>query len=199
MSRFVCGTNDELNYLEESAKNKNTTRSTTNWINVYKSWALERNYNQSLESYNAQELDEVLCLFYTEVRKQNDEDYEPDCLRVMQSSLHRYIVESGSKINILKDINFIRSRNILEGKARNLRKEGKGKRPNASTFLTESEESLLWDIGKLGCNSATTLVHTMCFLNTQHFGLRANQEHTYYDAYGKFYFKILRERRYGIH
>lgn len=178
MSRFGCATNSDLNFLAESAKNKNTTRSTNNWVNVYNTWALERNFDKNLENYDAQKLDEVLCLFYAEVRKQNQEDYEPDSLRVMQSALHRYLVECGSSFNILKDINFMRSRNILEGKARNLRKEGKGKRPNASTFLTESEETLLWDVGKLGCNSAVTLVNTMWFLNTQYFGLRANQEHT---------------------
>ena len=75
-------------------------------------------------------------------------DYEPESLRVMQSSLHKHLLEKDSKYNILNDIDFSRSRNILEGKSQKLLQEGKGKRPNASTFLTEKEEMLWCDAGK---------------------------------------------------
>ena len=177
MSRFAKANEITLEYFVESAKNQNTTKSTNNWVNVYKQWASERGYDQDLEKYSFGEVDIILCLFFAEIRKQNGEDYEPDSLRVMQSSLNRYLLDRSYNRNILKDTEFVKSRNILEGKARNLRKEGKGKRPNASTFITEKEENILWDTGKLGSNSPKSLVHTMWFINTQYFGLRGNQEH----------------------
>ena len=164
-----------LSNNEGLATNKNTKRSTRTWVSVYKQWAETRNINTNMEMLNAVELDKILCRFFAEIRKQDGDDYEPDSLRVMQSSLHRYLVENDSKHNILKDIDFSRSRSILQGKARKLREEIK--RPHASTFLTEKEEMLLWDAGKLGCSTPRSLVHTMWFLNTQHFGLRGNQEH----------------------
>ena len=116
-------------------------------MSVYKQWAETRNINTNMEMLNAVELDKILCRFFAEIRKQDGDDYEPDSLRVMQSSLHRYLVEKDSKHNILKDIDFSRSRSILQGKARKLREESK--RPQASTFLTEKEEMLLWDAGEI--------------------------------------------------
>ena len=102
-------------------------------------------------------------------------DYEPDCLRVMQSSLNRYLLERKYTCNILTHIKFLSSRNILKGKARKLRAEGKGKRPNASRPLSTAEEELLWQNGRLGDQNPTSLVRTMWYLNMLHFGLRGVQ------------------------
>ena len=45
-------------------------------------------------------MDEVLGQFYEEVRKRDGGDYEPDCLRVIQTGLHRCLLEQNlCKIN----------------------------------------------------------------------------------------------------
>ena len=67
-------------------------------------------------------------------------EYEPDSLRVMQSSLHRYLIEKGSSKNILKDQAFVKSRKILEGKAKLLREQAMGKKRNASSALETKDE-----------------------------------------------------------
>lgn len=141
MARFINSTENDLQELTDSAKNKNTTRSTNTWIRLYQQWAETRNENINLETYSPLELDKVLSRFYAEVRKQDGLDYEPDCLRVMQSSLHRYLTEKKYVHNILKDVEFLNSRNVLEGKARVLRSQGMGKRKNASKSLTNNEET----------------------------------------------------------
>ena len=82
-----------------------------------------------------------------------------------------------SEFNILSDFCFANSRNVLEGKARKLRAEGMGKRPNASHALSKTEEQILWRCDRLGDSTPTTLVRTMWFNNTQYFGLRGVQEH----------------------
>ena len=51
------------------------------------------------------------------------------------------------------------------------------KKRKASVALDSNEEDILWSTGKLGEGSATSLVKTMWFLCTQHFGLRGCQEH----------------------
>jgi len=70
------------------------------------------------------------------------------------------------------------SRKVLEGKARKLREQGKGKRPNRSKSLTKEEEEILWENGQLGGKSPRSLINTMWGLMTQHFGLRGRQEHS---------------------
>ena len=53
-----------------------------------------------------------------------------------------------------------------------------GKMKNASKAIDSGEEDILWNYQKLGDSSFTSLVRTMWFLCTQHFGLRGCQEHT---------------------
>ena len=69
--------------LSSAADNKNTKKSTNNWIRVYRQWAKEREVCQNLEEFDAGTLDGILAQFYAEIRKQNGQEYEPDCLRVM--------------------------------------------------------------------------------------------------------------------
>ena len=180
MARFALLSDEDMAKLYENSQNKNTKRSTNNWISVFKTWANVRGKNSNIEDYveDIHEMDKTLGNFFGEVRKQNGQEYEPDSLRVMQGAIQRYLVEKKCNINILSDVEFESSRRILEGKARLLRKNGMGKRPNASQPLTLDDEELLWKIGKLGVTSPTSLLHTMWYLNIQHFGLRGVQEHT---------------------
>ena len=66
---------------------------------------------------------------------------------------------------------------MLEGKAKQLRLAGCGKRPNTARQVSEEEEEILWESGKLGDNNPECLIQTMWWLLTEHFGLRGRQEH----------------------
>ena len=66
---------------------------------------------------------------------------------------------------------------MLEGKARRLREEGKGKRQNKARSLSKEEEEVLWVARKLGNNSPESLVNKIWWILTQYFGLRGYQEH----------------------
>ena len=176
--RFASVDNEGQQDLANKSQNKNTLKSTNLWLNAFKEWAVLRNKESCLEKYETtEELDKSLSQFYGEVRKQDGKDYEPDCLRVMQGAFHRHLRGNQSPFNILTDMEFLTSRNVLEGKARTLRAMGMGKRPNASDPLSKKEEELLWEIGRLGDSTPTSLVRTMWFNNTQFFGLRGVQEH----------------------
>ena len=48
--RFSLMTPDLLQKLSDDSQNKNTNRSTNNWVNVYKQWATERQCELTLES-----------------------------------------------------------------------------------------------------------------------------------------------------
>ena len=92
--------------------------------------------------------------------------------------MHRYLTDLNYGKSIISDNEFSSCNKVLEGKARSLREQGKGKRPNASQAVTSEDEKLLWEIGKLGSSSPKSLLHTMWFQNIQHFGQRGQQEHT---------------------
>ena len=163
--------------LRNNAKNTNTKRSTIFWLGVFKSWAKERGFSEAIETYDAFDLDKILEKFYGEVRNKDGGEYEPDSLRVMIAALGRYLKDCGYQKSIIRDREFCKSKEVLEGKAKRLREEGKGKRPNKARSLTQEEEELLWTNGKLGNKTAESLINTMWWLLTQYFGLRGRQEH----------------------
>ena len=143
-ARFPEISCEEIEKLAEKAVNKNTVKTTKTWMNVWKSWAESKGLNNDIVKYEAKELDECLSRFFAEIRKSDGSDYEPDSLRVMLAALDRHLKQSDSKISIAKDREFVKCRQVLEGKARALREKGHGKRPNATKALTVQDEENLW-------------------------------------------------------
>lgn len=176
-SRFEDVTDSDVAALKDAAENLNTRKSTINWLRVFENWCDENALDKSTEKLSPKQLDKVLERFYASVRKQDGTDYEPGSLKVMQAALDRHLKEKGYSLSIIKDREFLSSRKVLEGKARKLRSEGKGKLPNKSRSLTREEEEVLWECGQLGNSSPRSLLYTMWWLLSQHLGLRGCQEH----------------------
>ena len=163
--------------MKENTKNKNTQQSTNNWVEVWKSWAAQKGYDNSIEKYEPEALNKILEEFYATVHKKDREDYETDSLRVMVTAIDRYLTEKEYKHSIIRDKEIKSSKQVLEGKARLLRQQGKGKRPNKSRSLTTTDENELWEKKRLGKGSPQVLVQTVWWLLTQYFGLRGRREH----------------------
>ena len=91
------------------------------WNNVLKKWANE-NFQTNLEEYGSDVLDQTLSQLYAKLRKENGDDYEPNCLKVMQASLERYLKSKAYPKSIIRDniMEFLNSRKVLVGKARKL-------------------------------------------------------------------------------
>ena len=68
----------------------------------------------------------------------------PSTNRLPAKFFQRHLHEKGSLINILKDNEFSKSREALSAKRKNLVRQGKGNRPNATRELTEAEEDALF-------------------------------------------------------
>ncbi|XP_021371134.1 uncharacterized protein LOC110461792 [Mizuhopecten yessoensis] len=99
--------------------------------------------------------------------------------------INRYLQEKHYDVNILTDIKFKHSRDVLSAKMKNLKTQGKGNRPNAADSLNKEEVSILYEKGALGLElrcfiftgNPTSLNNTIWWNNTTHFGLRSRQEH----------------------
>ena len=65
----------------------------------------------------------------------------------MVAAIERYLTEKEYRYSIIGDGEFKSSKEILEGKARLLRQQGKSKRPNKVRGLTTTEENELWENG----------------------------------------------------
>ena len=119
----------------------------------------------------------MLQQFYVEVQKEDGSEYKPDSLRVMLASLDRHFRENGAPYSLLKDKAFVCSRQVLNGKAIELRESGRDKQKNKADPVTAEEEELLWGSGALGCDNPESLNHSLWYTLSQHFRTRGVQEH----------------------
>ncbi|XP_066910901.1 uncharacterized protein KIAA1958-like [Clytia hemisphaerica] len=177
MDRFGSCDENEIQEFIAKSKNSNTTKSTSLCKRTFDTWADQRQQPKDIENLDPTELDQMLQRFFAEVKKQNGKDYEPGSLASLQSGIDRYLKEKHYNYSIIKDREFTSSRAVLEGKARFLREQGMGKRPNKAISLTRAEEETLWECGQFGIENAFSLINTIWWQFTMHFGLRGRQEH----------------------
>lgn len=130
-------------------------------MRVFEKWCDESSLEKNLELILPEQLDKVLEHIYVSVCKQDGTDYEPRSLKVMQAALDRHLKEKGCPFSVIKDREFFNSRNVVEGKARKLRNEGKGKLPNKSRSLAREEAQALRESGQLENSSSRSLLNTM--------------------------------------
>ena len=122
------------------------------------------------------ELDHLLGKFFKDARIINGEEYEPSTLTGLQRSIQRFLSDSGSKMNILKDDEFAFSRQMLEARRKNLDVKGKGNRPKATRSLTEEEEETLFQSGAFGAENLVALQRAMWWILSLHVGFRTRNE-----------------------
>ena len=142
-------------------------------MNIWKTWAESKGLEltTTLSNTKLKELDECL----SRIRKSDASDYEPDGLWVMLAALDRHLKQNDSKISIAKDRKFDKCRQVLEGKERALREKGYGRRPNATKALTVQDEEQLCKNRVLGEHNPKSLLYTLWYLLTLHFGRRGCQ------------------------
>ena len=146
-------------------------------MKTYFSWADLRGKPRDIQDLDPKELDLILQTFFAEVKKRDGSNYEPGSLCALQNGIERFLVDNRYNLSILREKEFLSSRSVLEGKARLLREQGMDKRPHKASSLTIQEEELLWNCGELGWGNPRSLINTLWWLFTQHFGLRGRQGH----------------------
>ena len=158
-------------------KSKNTQYKTKSDLNAWKKFCESMKESSAIENIPANELDLLLSnFFFISVRKQDGTEYEPCTLSGFQRSFQHHLHRKGSLINILKDNEFSKSREVLASKRKNLVRQGKGNRPNATRELTEAEEDALFENGQFGVQDPKSLQTALWWLLSLHFGWRAPDE-----------------------
>ena len=77
----------------------------------------------------------------------------------------------------MKDVQFEQTRKAFQSKQRDLKRKGKGNKPNASVSLSDEDIQVLYQKDLLGSSTAEALLNTVWFHNPIHFGLRGCKEH----------------------
>lgn len=140
--RFAAVDAAETSKFVESMKNVNTKRKTTSDMKILNEWLAKQNELRKIEDIPVTEVDQILARFFLSVRSQKNEEYEPDTIKSIQTSISRYLLEKKG-VNILKDKEFQHSRDVVASKRKQLKSYGLGnKRLKADPFSSEEIKSL---------------------------------------------------------
>ena len=89
------------------------------------------------------------------MKRKDGQDYQPSSLRGLFSSFtNQYSKERKDSASIIEDIVFDQARKCLEARSKQLKKEGKGNKPNAAEALTDVKENILYEKNLLGISNA---------------------------------------------
>ena len=69
--RFTLATDDTIEELRNGAKNINTSKSTSFWLSVWKTWCEGKSIALEIEEHEPAELNRLLGKFYAEVKNKN--------------------------------------------------------------------------------------------------------------------------------
>ena len=148
----------EFYYLDEMANDDNEKEN----IAVITS-------EENQEDIPAEELNILICRYMMEIKKKHGSAYEPATVSCFQRSLQRCLNDKNSNINILKDQEFQKFREVLLSKKKQLLVEqGKGNHPQATTELTDAEEGLLFRSSEFGDkNPLSSTAHSLVVISTE--------------------------------
>lgn len=167
----------ELDDFIKSEKSKNTVKKTELDWKKFETFCQENTDKEfEIKAIPVPELDKLLSKFFKNIRKKNGEEYEPDSLSSFQKSIQRRIGELKLPYNILTDDAFSRSREVLASKRKNLVKQGRGGKPNASRELTDGDVNKLYEANVFGNKDPLTLQRTIWWFLSMHYGFRARDE-----------------------
>ena len=140
----------------------------------------KNNDSRNLAELSLEELDNMLSQFFWSARKNNGEDYEPTSLKGIFYGLDKYIERKNyfGGINILRHPSLSKTRQILETRVELLKAMGKGNKPLKSATPTRDEIDLLYQTGQLGPDTPHSMINTLYFNNTVHFGFREMEHWT---------------------
>ncbi|XP_078363476.1 uncharacterized protein KIAA1958-like [Oculina patagonica] len=172
-------TDQEVDSFVEEQRNPRTVKKTNSDVSKFVKFIQEppRSEERSLTEIPPAELDNYLCHFILEIRKTDGEQYEPDSLTSFRNSIERHLSQQQYKYSLIESREFAKHREVLKAKRKELKGNGKGRKPNASNPLSKEDRVELFKRGFLGSHNPQSLQATIWLNNTLHFGMRSRQEH----------------------
>ena len=177
--RFVVVADDDIDKFVEKQANKKTLSKTRYDVKLVETFFKREKEERSLQDIPPEVLAPLLCKFFIGVRKSDGSQYEPNTLRSFLSSFERHLKKHDYPSSLINDREFDKLREVLKSKQMDLKRAGKGNLPNKADPITDEEIEILWQRQQFGLHTPDSIINTLWFVNTVHFGLRAADEHRY--------------------
>lgn len=169
--RFASLTDDNLSNILKEKDSLNTRKATDRSVRLFKKYLQEKELDQEFENYTLQELDEVLCKFYSEARNEKGDLYKKSTLANTRYGLNRYLNEKKG-IDIIKDKMFMNSDKMFKAVNVLLKREGMG---GIDHYPPIENDDLKTIYASLKDSDPTTLQHKVFVDIMLYFGRRGRE------------------------
>ena len=118
---------DPIRAYLNASRNKSTVNKTENYVKRFRQWLMQppRNEKRQLIDIPPGVMDRYVGGYLMEVKKVNDEDYEPDSLTSIHRGLNRKLEELGYGYSLVTSPEFQTSKKVLEARRRDRVKAGR--------------------------------------------------------------------------
>jgi len=166
----------------QSAVPASTRKDTKYCVSIWDEWVVARANSTGtiipyLKDITLPELNHWICYFILEVRKKDGTEFPPNTLHHICCGILRYLRISGVSVDIFKDKEFIKFRNVLDSEMKRLQALGLGTKKRKAEVITCEDEEAMWEKGILGDSNPQSLLNTMVYMNGLYFALRGGKEH----------------------
>ena len=164
------------------AIHESTRKDTKYCVDIWDEWIADRAKNTGtiipyLKDITVTELQHRLCYFILEVRKRNGAEFPPNSLHHICCGILRYLRINGMRIDIFKDKEFSKFRNVLDSEMKRLQTSGLGAQQRKAEVISYESEDIMWEKGILGDGNRQGLLDTMLFMNILYFALQGGRDH----------------------
>ncbi|CAC5423531.1 unnamed protein product [Mytilus coruscus] len=180
--RFRDVTDADIDSFLQEQLHKNTSKKTKSDLKIFQLFLKSKHdIKRNIEQIPPQQLDRYLSFFFLSATKEKQTngtfEYEPSSLKSIQQSISRHLKDNEYECNIITDDEFLKSRQTLSAKSKNLKSLGLGNKPNAADPLTDDDLNKFYMKKVMGSNSPRSLINAVYINNNYHFGLRGVTEH----------------------
>ena len=148
-SRFIDVSKDDVDELIAQQENENTKKKTMYDLNIVLKFLPEVRKEE-------RELEKIIA-----ARAKKGEQYVPPSLTGILSSVHRYLTRREYGRRLFTDPEFTRERDALKASKKELQKQGRGNKSNATTALSEEDIDILFEKKVSGTSSPQSLLNTV--------------------------------------
>ena len=99
-SRFVKTTQQDRDEILKKVIPANTIRNTKYAVKMFKAWLLDNYHNDDFELLSDQNLNELLTIFYAEIRSEKGERLSPSTMNTIRSGISRHLESPPYKRNV---------------------------------------------------------------------------------------------------
>lgn len=154
-----------------------TVKATKAHVKLLKEFLCSKGERKEIHIIDAKTLNLYLCEFFVKLKKKDGKEYEPSSVENIKASIERHLKEKYYPHVITSDIQFQRTRDIIKAKKMSLKKQGLGRKANASARLEPTDESRLFSSHQLGSTTPRSLQFSIFYNFSKGFGLRGRDEH----------------------